>query len=119
MTVMRVTTLRAAETLAEFHRHRAENTAGEARAYHEDMARWYVGETERIKRKVGASGVTVENQVAAMRRRDLATAQKIIDRHPIMHGVGMPVEEVAQARVAMVSDIADALAAERGGLTVA
>jgi hypothetical protein len=42
------------------------------------------------------------------------TAQRIIDRHPIMHGVGIPVEDVAPARVAMASDIADALAAERG-----
>jgi hypothetical protein len=34
----------------------------------------------------------VENQAAAMRSRGLTTAQKIIDRHPIMHGFGMAVE---------------------------
>jgi hypothetical protein len=50
-----------------------------------------------------------------MRRRDLEAAQNIIDRHPIMHGIVMPVEDVAQARVAMAREIADALAAERVG----
>jgi hypothetical protein len=54
-----------------------------------------------------------------MRRLDLATAQKIIDRHSVMHGIGMPVEDMPPARVAMASDIADALAAERGGAPVA
>jgi hypothetical protein len=110
MTVMLVTALRAAETLAGFHRQRVESTTGEARAYHEDMARHCAEDAERITRGILATGVTVENQTSALRHRDLDTSHKIISRHPIMHGTGMPVEHVAQARVAMVSDIADALA---------
>jgi hypothetical protein len=119
MTVMLITALRAAETLGAFHRQRVENTAGEARAYHGDMAKRCAADAASIKRAIQAAGVRVQNQAEAMRRLDLATAQKIIDRHPIMHGVGMPAEEVAPARVAMAGDIADALAAERGGLTTA
>jgi hypothetical protein len=68
-----------------------------------------------LDHEILAAAVTVENQVAAMRRHDLETAQRIINQHPIMHGIGMPVEDVAQARVAMARDIADALAAERVG----
>jgi hypothetical protein len=119
MTVMLITARRAAEMLAAFHRQRVDNTAAEARAYHKDMARRCAEDAERITRGILTAGVTVENQASAARRRDLDTAQKIIDRHPIMHGVGMPVEDVAQARVAMAGDIADALAAERGGLPAA
>jgi hypothetical protein len=83
----------------------------------ETLARRCAEDAERITRASLASGVTVENQASAVRRRDLDTAQKIIDRHPIMHGVGMPVEDAAQARMVAAQDIADALAAERGGLT--
>jgi hypothetical protein len=36
-----------------------------------------------------------------------------------MHGIGMPVEDVAQARVAIARDIADALTSERGGVSSA
>jgi hypothetical protein len=38
--------------------------------------------------------VTVENQATVMRPRDFEAARKIINRHPIMLGVGMPVEDV-------------------------
>jgi hypothetical protein len=72
-----------------------------------------------MTREILASGVTPEHQATVIRGRDLVTAQRIIDRHPIMHGIGMSVEEVAQARVAPASDIADALAAERGGPSAA
>jgi hypothetical protein len=116
MTVMLATALKAAETLAVFHRQRAKSTAGEARAYHGDMAERCADDADRIIRAILASGVTVENQAAAMRRRDLDAAHKIIVRHPIMHGVGMQIEAVGPARVAMAGDIADALAAERGEL---
>jgi hypothetical protein len=96
MTVLLVTALRAAETLAAFHRQCVENNAGEARAYHEVTARRCAEDAERITREILATGVTVENQATAMRRRDLEAAQKIIDRHVIMHGVGMPAENVAR-----------------------
>jgi hypothetical protein len=95
MTMTLLTALRAAETLAAFHRERAENTAAPARSFHEDMAWRCADDAKRITRAILAGGVTVENQAAAMRRRDLDTAHKIISRHPIMHGVGMPVEDVA------------------------
>jgi hypothetical protein len=36
--------------------------------------------------------------------------------HPIMHGVGMPADDVPAARTAMARDIADALQAARGGM---
>jgi hypothetical protein len=117
MTVLLITALRAAETLAKYHRQRAAYSAGEARAYHQDMARRCAEDAESITRGIGAAGLTVEDQATVVRSRDMATAQRILDRHPIMHGTGMPVEDVAQARVAMASDIAHALAAERGGLT--
>jgi hypothetical protein len=39
MTVLLITALQAAETLAAFHRQCVANTASEARSYHEDMAR--------------------------------------------------------------------------------
>jgi hypothetical protein len=113
---MLLTALRGAETLSAFHRQRAADTAGDTRAYHADMAQCYAEDAERITRAILVAGLTIENQAAAMRRRDLDAAHKIISRHPIMHGVGMPVEEVAQARVAMAGDIADALAAERVGI---
>jgi hypothetical protein len=61
MTVMLTTALRAAETLAAFHRQCIENTAGEARAYHEAMARRCTADAERITCGILATGVTVEN----------------------------------------------------------
>jgi hypothetical protein len=99
-----------------FHRQHVESTAGEDQRHHMEMARRCAGDAERITRAILASGVTIENQAAAMRRRDLDAAQKIIQRHSIMHGIGIPVDDLAPARMAMASDIADALAAERGEL---
>jgi hypothetical protein len=51
-----------------------------------------------------------------MRRHDMEAAQRIIDRHVIMHGIGMA-DDVPAARIAMARDIADALQAARGGMT--
>jgi ureidoglycolate hydrolase len=119
MTIMLITALRAAETLAAFHRQRVESTAGEARAYHEVAARRCAEAGERITCEILATGETAENQVDAARRRDLETALKIIERHPIMHGVELPVDQVGRARLSMARDIADALAAERGGMSSA
>jgi hypothetical protein len=114
MTVLLITALRAAETLATYHRQRAAYSAGEAWAYHQDMARRCAEDAGSITRGIVAAGLTVENQATVVRSRDMATAQRIIDRHPIMHGLGMALEEVGTARLAMARDIADALAAERG-----
>lgn len=112
MTIPLITALKAAETLAIFHRERASN---EASAYDCEMA-VRVGQTvERIKLAIEAAGVTVDNQAEAVRRRDLEIAMRIIDKHPIMHGRGMPAEEVGQARLDMAGDIADAFEAVREG----
>jgi hypothetical protein len=83
------------------------------------MARRCAEDAESITRGVVAAGLTVEDQARVVRSRDMATAQRIFDRHPIMHGVGMAVDDVAQARVVMAGDIAHAPAAERGALTEA
>jgi hypothetical protein len=117
MSVMLITALRAAETLAAFHLQRAGKAAGEELADHLDRAQRCTDDVERITSEILAGGLSVENQAAAMRRRDLEAAYKIIDRHPIMHGVGIPSDDVPPAKSAMARDIADALAAERGGLT--
>jgi hypothetical protein len=113
--LLMITGLRAAETLAKFHRHRVENSVGEVRAYHQDIARRCEDDAELITREIEAAGLDVANQASAVRCRDLATAQRIIERHVIMHGMGMSVEDVGAARGAMARDISDALAAERGG----
>jgi hypothetical protein len=133
MTILLVTALHAAETLATYHRERAESSAGDARAFHQDMDRRCSDDAEDIKRKItgsAGSGVTVEDQDLALRQRDLATAHAIIDRHQIMHGIlasaqtiidrhqmmhGIPVEDLMAASEAMARDIADALLAARGG----
>ena len=59
------------------------------------------------------SAATVERLRSAC-HTDLTTAQAIIDRHQIMHGI--PVEDVLAAREAMARDNASALLAARGGL---
>jgi hypothetical protein len=114
MTVLLITALRAAETLAAFHRQCVENTAAGDQVHHTDMVHWCAEDADRITRMILAAGSTVEDQATDMRRRDLEKAHRIIDRHPVMQGMGMLLEDVAQARVEMARDIADALAAERG-----
>jgi hypothetical protein len=105
MTAMLITALRAAETLAAFHRQRFEQTVGDREGYHQHMAQRCDLDAEDIKRQLAAAGVTVENHAAATCSCDLATAQKIIDRYPIMHGIVMAVEDVGQARVAMAGTL--------------
>jgi hypothetical protein len=114
MAVHLITALHAADTLATYHRVSAENSAGDVRALHQDNERRCSDDAEDIRRKISGAGVTVEDQDLALRQRDLTTAQAIIDRHQIMHGI--PVEDVPTAREAMARDIASALLAARGGL---
>lgn len=114
MTVLLFTAQQAAETLAAFHQQRAEYATGEAREYHVDMAQRCVADAEQSGRAILANAATVRHQADAVRRHDMETAQRIISRHPIMQGIGMPTEEIAAARAAMVRDIADALQAARG-----
>jgi hypothetical protein len=92
----------------------AENNAGDVRTLHQDRERRCSDDAEDIRRKISGAGVTVEDQDLAVRQRDLTTAQAIIDRHQIMHGI--PVEDVLAAREAMARDNASALLAARGGL---
>jgi hypothetical protein len=112
MAVMLITALRAAETLAAFHR---QNSMGEARGRHQDMARLCADDADTIKRTIVADGGTVENQADALRRRDITIAQRIIDRRAILHRLGMAADDVPGAGMAMTWDIADALHGEREG----
>jgi hypothetical protein len=117
MTVMLITAVQAAETLARFHCEQVDKTPpGPDQDHHRDMARHCAEDAEQTKGWIEAAGVTVENQDQAVRSRDMEVAHRIIDRHPIMHGAGMATEAVAAARVAMARDIADAIHEARGGL---
>jgi hypothetical protein len=78
-----------------------------------DMACRCAADAERTTREILGTGLTVENQATAVRRRDPEKAHRITDRHPVMHGIGMLLKDVAQARGEMARDITDALAAER------
>jgi hypothetical protein len=118
MTVLLITALYAAETLAAFHLQRARNSVGTTRDYHVDMAQRCAEDAQYSRRAIVADSLTVEDQAAAARSRDLETAQKIIDRHPVTHGIGIPADDVPAARLAMARDIADALAAARGETTL-
>jgi hypothetical protein len=116
MTVLLINALRAAETLASFHQERADTMPpGAVQDHHQDMARRCLADLDDIRGNILAASVTVEHQADAVRRRDLEVAHRIIDRHPIMHGVGMPSDDVPAARTAMARDIADAFAEARGG----
>ncbi len=118
MTVLLFTAQQAAETLAAFHRQRAEYATGEAREYHLDMAQRCAADAEESGRAILANAATVRHQADAVRRHDMEAAQRIINRHPVMQGVGLPPEEIPAARAAMVHDIADALQAARGASTL-
>jgi hypothetical protein len=76
MNIMLVTALRAAETLAAYHRQRADMTLGEVHDYHLDMARRCLDDIEHIKRQLADGGVTLENQDLVLRQRDVAAAQR-------------------------------------------
>jgi hypothetical protein len=41
-----------------------------------------------------SAGATVEDHVSALGRRDMETAQRMIDRHVIMDGVAIPTANV-------------------------
>jgi hypothetical protein len=113
MNIMLVTALRAAETLAAYHRQRADMTRGEVRDYHLDMARRCLDDSERIKRQLADGGVTVENQDLMARQRDVAAAQAIIDKHVLPEWRAS--EAAPRALEDMAQDIADAMQATRGG----
>jgi hypothetical protein len=89
--------------------------AGGTGEYHFDMAQRCGEDAEDITNAILASGVTVEQQAEIVRRQDLEAAQRIIDRHVIFHGVGIPADKVPAARMAMARDIADAMQAARRG----
>jgi queuine/archaeosine tRNA-ribosyltransferase len=116
MTVLLITALQAAETLARFHQEQADKMPpGAVQGHQQDMARRCLADIEDIKGHLFAVGATVEHQADALRRHDLETAQRIIDRHVIMHGVGIHADDAPAARTAMARDIAEALLAARGG----
>jgi hypothetical protein len=114
MAVLPITALRAAETLKTFHLERVVDSSVVSGELHLEAARRCAEDAENITNAILASGVTVENQADAVRRHDMEIAQRIIDRHVIMHGLAMPADDVPAARMAMARDIADALKAARG-----
>jgi hypothetical protein len=116
MNVLLITALHAAETLARFHQEQADKMPpGAVQDHRQDMARRCLADIDDIRGNIFAVGATVKDQAAAVRRHDLETALKIIERHPITYGIAMDLDTVAAARVAMARDIADALLAARGG----
>jgi hypothetical protein len=117
MNVLLITALQAAETLARFHRQQADKMPpGGVQDHHQDSARRCLADVEDIRAHLFAVDATVEHQDLVMRGHDMETAQGIIDRHVIMHGVGIHADNVPAARAAMARDIADALLAARGGM---
>jgi hypothetical protein len=116
MTVLLVTALQAAETLARFHQEQANKMPPAAgQDHHQDMAQRCLADIEDIRAHLFAVDATVEHQDLVMRQHDIEAAQRIIDRHVIMHGMGIHADNVPAARTAMARDIADALQAARGG----
>jgi hypothetical protein len=116
MTVPLVTALQAAETLRTFHLEQVVGGGVETGEHHFDMAQRCEEDAEDITNAILANSVTAEHQAEIVRRRDLEIAQRIIDRHVIMHGVGMAADKVPAARMAMARDIANALQVARGGV---
>jgi hypothetical protein len=113
MAVLLVNALYAAQTLATFHRDRIEQTLGDAKAYHVEMARICEEDVARIKCRLGADGGSVENQVRAVQSLDMRTAQELVTTH-------LPMEWRAEGRAAdvmlkMAQAIAQAIQAARGG----
>ena len=64
--------------------------------HHRDMARRCLTDVDDVKHQIAAAGATVEHQADAMRRHDMTIAHRIIDRHVIMHGVGIPAENLTR-----------------------
>jgi hypothetical protein len=116
MNVLLITALQAAETLARFHQEQADKMPpGAVQGHHQDMAQRCLSDVEDIRGHIFAVGLTVEHQADAVWQHDMETAQRIIDRHVIMLGMGIHADNVPAARTAIARDIADALLAARGG----
>jgi hypothetical protein len=112
MTVLLVTALQAAETLAVYHRGRVEQTLGFRRAYHEEMHRRCQVDIEDIKEHLATGGATAEDQARAVRSRDVETAQRIVAVHLLPEWRAS--ENAPQAMEAMAQAIADAMRTARG-----
>jgi hypothetical protein len=89
--------------------------AGGVQDHHRDMVRRCLADVEDITHKIVGAENMVENQTKTLRQLDLTLAMQIVERHHIMLGMGMILEDAAAARVAMARDIANALQAARGG----
>jgi hypothetical protein len=113
MTALLITALRAAETLAAYHRERIEQTLGPMRAYHERVHRLCLEDINDIKWQLAVSGATAENQARAVRSQDLEAAQRIVAAHFLPEWRGS--EKAPQAMEAMAQAMADAMQAARGG----
>jgi hypothetical protein len=113
MTVLLVTALQAAETLAAYHSERFDQTLGARQEWHAEMARLCGENIEDIKRQLAESGVTTENQAKAVRSRDVGAAQRIVDAHLLPEWRAS--EKAPQAMEGLAQAIADAMKAARGG----
>jgi hypothetical protein len=112
VTIALFTGLRAAETLAAFHRERAGNFTGEIRERHLDMAQRCRDDAEGIQRLLYAGGVSPEHEADVLRQRDVAAAQAIIGRHVLPEWRAS--EQTPRVLEAMAQDIATAMQAARG-----
>ncbi len=110
MSVPLINALRAAETLAAFHRQQAAHKGDE---YDIEMAERCEKDAALIQDMLLDYDITPEHEADAMRERDRETAYALIDRHLIMRGIA--IEDVPAAREAIARDIANALEAARGG----
>ncbi len=113
MTILLITALQAAETLATYHRQRVDQTLGARQQWHADMALQCEENIEDIRRQLAAGGATPENQARAVRSQDVGTAQRIVAAHLLPEW--RVSEEAPQAMEAMAQAIADAMRMARGG----
>jgi hypothetical protein len=89
MTILLATALHAAETLKTFHLERVVAGGGETGEHHFAMAQRCEEDAKDITTAILADSTTVDHQAEIARRQDLEVAQRIIDGHVIMQGVGM------------------------------
>lgn len=113
MSVSLINALRAAETLAAYHRQQAVHRGVE---YNIEMAeRYYEKDAALIIRDdlLMDFDITPENQAKLLRRHDIATAQAIIGRRVLPEWLGS--EQAPRVLEAMAQDIANAMQVARGG----
>jgi hypothetical protein len=112
MTIMLITALQAAQTLAVFHSERVQQTLGANQDYHRGVARLCEADAERIKYTLAHGGVSAESQANLLRQRDVGAAQVIIAKHVLPKW--RPSDKGPKALEALTQDIVNALQVARG-----